>query len=392
MGSSTTVTVQPAELIRAAWQRFTVLHNDLLELALATDDLDEGAAAALLDHLVGHIQYMGLQLKSDPARPILINAQFSPWNWGHSNPDTLYLSARIDDAHGYRVHGRLGSVAQTTFGVYTGKDDQAQAVKVQSEDLNIEDDGSFEIVFSREKTDAANWLPLPLGADSFCAYQTYGDWERQRKGTIRIESLNPGRPADPTSLERSIEAFDAHLAASRELFTMWVKDIPARVFDAVPKNFAIPPMQPPSAMAGAWFVPVSWELQDGEALVFECEIPEGAPYAGLCLTNKWGAMIGIETRQTSLNLAQSRIDDGRVRILLSTEDSGVPNWLDARDYRRGVVTWRTSARNQPATPTVTVIRADQVDDYFDPAVRLSEQERAAAMAARLHHFAERNTP
>jgi hypothetical protein len=225
---------------------------------------------------------------------------------------------------------RLGSVAQTTFGVYAGKDDQAQAVKALAEDLVVDDDGSFEIFFSRERMGTTDWFQLPPGADSLCAYQTYGDWERQHKGTIRIECLNADEPAKPASLQDSIAAFDAHLAASRDLFTMWVRDTPARVLGALPKNFAIPPMQPPSAMAGAWFVPVSWELEDGEALVVEYEIPPGAPFVGICLTNPWSEMIDIETRQTSLNLAPSQIDNGRVRILLSTSDFGVHNWLDAR--------------------------------------------------------------
>ena len=386
------MTDQSGDLLRAAWRRFTDLHDELLELALSTSDLDEGAAAALLGRMVGHIQYMGLQLRSDPARPTLINTQYLPWNWGHSNPDTLYLSARIDDAHDYRVYGRLGSVAQTTFGVYTGKDDQAHAVKVLSENLVVDDDGSFEIFFSREKVGTTNWFQLPPGADSFCAYQTYGDWEREHKGSIRIECLNADEPATPVSLHDSIAAFDEHLGASRELFTMWVKDIPARVFGALPKNFAIPPMQPPSAMAGAWFVPVSWELKDGHALVIEYEIPPGAAYVGICLTSPLSEMIDIETRQTSLNLAQSRIDNGRVRILLSTKDFGVHNWLDASGYRSGVVTWRASAPAQPPTPTVTVIRDGQIDDYFDPARRVSNEDRAAAISARLRHFADRNTP
>jgi hypothetical protein len=145
-------------------------------------------------------------------------------------------------------------------------------------------------------------------------------------------------------------------------------------------------------MAGAWFVPVSWELEDGEALVIEYDIPPGAPYVGICLTNQWGEMIDIETRQTSLNLEQSQIDNGRVRILLSTKDFGAHNWLDAREYRKGVVTWRASTPDQPATPTVTVIRDDRIDEYFDPAQRVSDQVRAAALSARLRHFAERNTP
>jgi hypothetical protein len=151
-------------------------------------------------------------------------------------------------------------------------------------------------------------------------------------------------------------------------------------------------MQPPSAMAGAWFVPVSWELPDGEALVIEYEIPPGASYVGICLTNPWSEMIDIEIRQTSLNLAQSQIDNGRVRILLSTKDFGVHNWLDARGYRSGVVTWRASTPDQPATPTVTAIRADQIDEYFNPVQRASDQDRAATMLARLRHFAEQNIP
>jgi hypothetical protein len=63
------VTDQSHDLLRAAWRRFSGLHDDLLELALSDEDLDEGATAALLARMVGHIQYMGLQLRSDPARP-----------------------------------------------------------------------------------------------------------------------------------------------------------------------------------------------------------------------------------------------------------------------------------------------------------------------------------
>jgi hypothetical protein len=386
------VTDQRSSAIRAAWGRFRELHDDLLDLALAAGDLDEGAAAALLGHMVGHIQYMGLQLRSDPARPTLINAQYSPWNWGHSNPDTLYLSARIDDGHDYRVSGTLGSAAQTTFGVYAGKDDQAQAVKALADDLVVEPDGSFEIYFSRQKMGDSNWFELPAGADSFCCYQTFGDWETQQKGTIRIECVDSDGPAAPASVEDTVAAFDAHLEASRELFTMWVKDIPARVFGALPKNFVIPPMQPPSAMAGAWFVPIAWELQDDQAAVIEYEVPPNAPYVGICLTNVWSEMIDIETRQTSLNLGQSLVDDGRVRILLSTRDFGVRNWLDARGYDNGVVTWRASTPEQPATPSLTVINTSQIDDFFDASQRITDAERAAAVGSRLRHFAARNTP
>jgi len=113
---------------------------------------------------------------------------------------------------------------------------------------------------------------------------------------------------------------------------------------------------------------------------------------GICLTNAWSEMIDFEARQTSLNLGQSLVEDGRVRILLSTQDFGVRNWLDARGHRSGVVTWRASRHEEPAAPTLKVIKTDEIGDYFDDSQRVTEAERAAAMEARLRHFAARNTP
>ena len=128
---------------------------------------------------------------------------------------------------------------------------------------------------------------------------------------------------------------------------MWVKDIPARVFGALPKNFAIPPMQPPSAMAGAWFVPMSWELQDGEALVIEYEIPPRAPYVGVCLTNSWSEMIDIETRQTSLNIGT--IADRRRPSENSALHQGLRRAQLAR--RQGVSQWSCDVASEHAEPT-----------------------------------------
>jgi hypothetical protein len=143
-------------------------------------------------------------------------------------------------------------------------------------------------------------------------------------------------------------------------------------------------------MAGAWFVPIAWELDEGKVLVIDYEIPTGSPYVGICLTNRWSEMIDISTRQTSLNLAQSHTDGDHVRLLVSTADVGVDNWLDARGYSSGVVTWRATAADQPATPTATVIDVDDLDEYFGPSRRVTAEQRAAALLARQRHFAERD--
>jgi len=101
-------------------------------------------------------------------------------------------------------------------------------------------------------------------------------------------------------------------------------------------------------------------------------------------------MIDIAARQTSLNFAQSRTDDNHVRVLVSTEEVGVDNWLDARGYRTGIVTWRATAVEQPATPIATVMDIGDVDEYFDQSRRITADQRAAALLARQRHFSERN--
>jgi hypothetical protein len=383
-------TIDPAP-IREAWAAFAELNDDLLAVALDQGDLDEGSAAALLRRLIGHLAFSTLQLHGDPARPELVNTQYAPWNWGHSNPDTLYLSAKVADTHDYRVSGVLGTASQTTFGMYTGMADQSTAVKVLADDLEVGPGGEFELWFTREER-PGNWFELPAGATSFASYQTFGDWETQRRGTVRIECVDPVGPAEPATLDEAVAAFRRHLADSASLFTLWVRDIPAGVFGAMPRNAALPPMQPPAAMAGAWFSPVPWELGDDEALVIDYEVPSDSPYVGLCLTNRWSEMIDVATRQTSLNLAQSQVVDGRVRVLVSTEDHGVANWLDARGYRSGIATWRVTRGDAPPAPEVTVIKAGEVGDWFGPAQRITAAGRAAAIAARQRHFAARNTP
>jgi len=378
--------------LRASWASFSQSYEQLLDVALDRDGLDDGARAALLRRLIGNIQYAGLQLEADPAHPVLINPQYSSWNWGHSNPDTLYLSARVDDAHDYRVHGTLGSVSQTTFGVYTGFEDQSSAVKVLADDLEVAEDGSFELFFTRAPR-AGSRYPLPAGARSFGCYQTYGDWEEQSKGTIRIECLGDVEPVEPDSPSQAVDRFDAHLRDARDLLSMWIQDIPDRIFSSLPANEATTPMQPPAAMAGTWFSVIPWALDDGEGLVIAYRIPPECSYTGICLTNQWSEMIDPRSRQTSLNPAQSQVGaDGVVRVLVAADDPGVGNWLDARGYRSGIVTWRTSVIEQPPPPTVTKIRLADIEDHFGPSSRISRAGRTRAIAARERHFANRDTP
>jgi hypothetical protein len=63
----------------------------------------------------------------DPAHPAFIRPVAIGNEWGFSNPDNLYLSAKITGEAAYRVIGRLGNANQKTMGSYAGDTEDARA-------------------------------------------------------------------------------------------------------------------------------------------------------------------------------------------------------------------------------------------------------------------------
>ncbi|MGE4650040.1 MAG: hypothetical protein AAEJ53_04050, partial [Myxococcota bacterium] len=96
-------------------------------------------------------------------------------------------------------------------------------------------------------------------------------------------------------------------------------------------------------------------------------------------------------RQSSLNQQQLHIDsDGRVRVVLSVEDPGVPNWLDTGGHLEGIIQYRyiwTRNNPQPSIRALPLaeLRAALPADH--PSV--SPEERRAAIASRQAHLRRR---
>ena len=89
--------------------------------------------------------------------------------------------------------------------------------------------------------------------------------------------------------------------------------------------------------AGGWF----YTLGEDEALLIECEKPD-AQYFGFTLhTLGWLESGDFADRQTSLSDQQIFVDrDGRIRVVLSQSDPGVPNWIDITARPRGLLVYR----------------------------------------------------
>lgn len=363
--------------------------SEIMEMGLSVESvIDDVELADLLRFVQGQIQYASLIYfhNSDASQPRLINTQYPAWNWGVSNPDTLYASAAISDQNEYRVFGRLGTASESTFGVYSGIGADSEAVKLNAKDIHVENDGSFEIFITKEKR-GKNWIESLPGMESFASYQVFGKWNEQEKGLIYIECLNTDVIEKPRGMQETRETFEAYLQRLKENFELWVLHIPAFIYNSMDDNGMLGPFQPPSAQEGTYFTSVKWELNPGEALLIDMNVEKDCSYSSISLTNRWSQMLDIDTRQTSLNHGQW-IDkgDGTVSVLLSTKDLGVKNWLDASGYSKGLATWRITQAEQPEAPIVKVIKEEDVDTYFSDDLKVTRSQRSEDLIKRREHF------
>ena len=113
-----------------------------------------------------------------------------------------------------------------------------------------------------------------------------------------------------------------------------------------PRELAVPPMQPPSAMAGTWSRRMKWRLESGEALVIFYRVSKGSPYVNKCLNNRWSESIDMITRQRAL---------GSRRSMMARFASGSRPEISksATGWTRGAL--RVVRHLAPEPPEVTVI-------------------------------------
>ena len=326
----------------------------------------------------------------DPAHPVFTRSVAIGKKWGFSNPDNLYLSARVVGGVRYRIEGTLGTANQTTIGSYAGDTEDARAGKrIRGEDLELREDGTFELILGGEPR-AGNWLPLDPEATSISIYQIFADWEAESKGVFRIEQIGrEGRAPEPLTSKDASRLLVESAQKVRHAVDAWLEI--ADSLSWIPANSLAPPRQIQVASLGAWFVAGRYDLESGQALIIEVPAPKDARYWGLTLYNAWSETLDYANRQTSLNFRQANLDpDGRLRVVLSAEDPGVANWLDTTGHPKGFLAWRVTSEIEPERPETRVVDLETLRSALPETTRfVSEEERREAMHRRQRHVALR---
>ena len=318
------------------------------------------------------------------------NDDISPF--GAPNVDNNYYRAMVDPAGTYRITGDVAGQQEVLFSVQDGEfifGKTEVLAELSLEDMELDGDGRFELhLGGRERT--GNWLPLGPDAVYINIREFVVDWEHGPLTTFYIERLDDvGPPASltPEALSTAYDQAARWVEASVTLWNQYASALMARA----PVNDLPAPMLPVGSAQNMLHGACTWDLEPDQALLVEFEPPEVSYWGIQTYIADWMVPLDFADRVTSLNHHQLHVDDdGKVRIVLSETDPGVPNWLDTSGLRTGLVTYRyVRPRTQPAPTSKVIAVADVRDQVHSSTPTFSADERREQIATRRRGVARR---
>ncbi|MCP9272750.1 DUF1214 domain-containing protein [Mycolicibacterium arenosum] len=325
-----------------------------------------------------------LRVEPDPILAVGRTSTDDILTWGMECPDCLYLRATLRAGETYRLHGNRGTARYVGLQTMNGIVSTTNALV---DELDVDDNGDFEVILSADRHDG-NWMRIDGERPTLIVRHFFYDWDAEVPSELRIERL--GAAIEPLT-EPVIPNVGRQLAAVGD----FVHDNLKFFLDfnaAPPVNGFMAPIDRSGMGAAAENRPVigRWELEPDEALVLEVEPPDGV-YWSYSLGNQWWETIHYGRRQSSLNAHQAVVDsDGIVRVVVSSTDPGVTNWLDAAGHSNGSMILRCVRTETAPVPTARVVKVDDIAAAL-PAdtATVTPDERAQTIAWRRRAVAER---
>lgn len=372
----------PADLA-AAWDHL-LQRMKAAERLVVADEVNRNA----IDYSSGMRHLMVLlavgideALRADPD-PILAVGRTSTddvLTWGMECPDCLYLRATMRGGETYRLSGSRGTARYV--GLQT-MDGVASTANCLVDELTVDDDGHFEVILSADEHQG-NWLKIEGDHPTLIVRHFFYDWSNEVPSSLRIE-----RAGDEIEATRHAVAPDVGVSRQLHALGEFVHDNLKFFLDfnaGPPVNGFMAPIDRTAIGAAAENRPVigRWELEPDEALILEVEPPRGV-YWGYSLGNQWWETIHYGRRQSSLNAHQAVVDaDGILRVVVSSRDPGVANWLDAAGHSNGAMILRCVRTETAPVPSARVVKFDDLAAALPPDTKtVTAQERAAVIAAR----------
>ncbi len=342
--------------------------------------------------LIGLAQGYLMIFHADPDYPDWVTFINSGFPNAGPNPDTIYWYSPIRADGVYRISGTRGSVYYCDIqvaGGMLGMFDQPgpRLSGVDLDTIKIEADGSFELIFSKERPHGyqGNWHQLDPRAMDLCVRQVSYDWVNEVDARLAIERLDvPARKPRVTKEQLSgrLKQLVRYVDVWGQFWLKYTRDLRAQ--NVINRLERMRVGENIGGLDEQYYYHGIYDLTPDEALIVETDVPRKCFYWNIHICDEQFLGVDWTNCQSSINGHQARIDsDGRFRAVVAMRDPGVPNWLDTAGFNRGQFMGRWLRSDSTPLPTAKkVLFADIRKHLPADTPTMSPQERDASLRLR----------
>jgi hypothetical protein len=360
----------PAERIRTgkSWEEFCdslkAAGQTILAEGAPEDDLNRAEGFRYLSRLTRAGLESFLEY-ADPAAPELHRPVHETVKIGADNPDNYYQNAQVSGAYDYKIVGHRNSIhyldfATQTAGVASSGDSQ-QSGHLDSADLEIADDGRFEIILSC-KEQPGNWLRMVPETTQLIVRQTYLDRKMETPADLRIERIGgEKRPAPLTAelVDRGLGQAAGLVIGCVNLFAGWAKGFQSHT-NRLPK-FDDSVSMGAGGDPNICYYHSYWQLGPEEALVIDVTPPECRSW-NFQLDNHWMESLDYRYYRVTINKHTAEYaSDGSMRIIVAHSDPGNANWIETAGHGQGTMCFRWIRADEHPEPRCRVVKVSDLD-------------------------------
>jgi hypothetical protein len=311
---------------------------------------------------------------------------------GQNCQDFRYGVMLLDGRETYTLRGHVGETALMLFQVQSHLQGHPDCTELAN--YNLHDhrrpDGRFELVISAQEQ-PGGWIRLD-GRSSLNfvvvrqIFRSIGD----APGDLVVERVG----TTATVPETSEDAIAERLSGAAELLRYFVREFVVGLYDVylklageanrialvVGQDIASNLIGSPSTTYGLG----TYDLEPHEALLIELA-PSRSTYWSVQLGDVWSHALDFANYQTDINMERAVVDDdGTFRAVIAHQDPGIPNWLDTRGRREGLIVMRNyNCIGEPPTPFTKVVPLRELRAHLpSDTPTVTPNARAATLARR----------
>lgn len=299
----------------------------------------------------------------DPAFPVFRRMVHETVKLGADNPDNYYLNAQISGKYEYKITGKRNTIDYIGFftqnGNYGTTGGMAPCGVLENKDLQVNQDGSFEIILSHSRR-GQNWLKIDPETTILVVRQTFYNRNEEIPAMLNILNLNGHSspdPITPSQLDEGLQAAALFVAGASMLFSRWASGFQKH-------TNRLPQFDPDTSNAAGGdeniiYYHSHWKLDEDEALIIEVTPPDCDTW-NFQLNNYWMESLDYRYFNVSINKNSAyREKDESVKVIVAHQDPGIPNWINTCHHREGTMCWRwyrLMKGEKPVEPICKVVK------------------------------------